>query len=126
MLKDVFIKDCGLENVALKNIGKIPSKLMSKILKQYKYIDVLTYWYDNEDDPELNNWIDVEGIGYGWLWCGYPKSERLQRKSIRKYAAECLFNEDLWSFAEDGVVYYLYFCDKYVEVVRLSNEFLYW
>ena len=40
------------------------------------------------DNPIYNSWIDIEGIGYGWLWVNHKDSERLQRKSIIKFAMD--------------------------------------
>lgn len=58
-------------------------------IRKYKYIDVCEYWYDDEERLDVNNWIDVEGMGYGWIWCGNwlrSHSKMLQRLAIRKYA----------------------------------------
>lgn len=54
-----------------------------------KYIEVKDYIYDDEKDTELNTWVDIEGIGYGWLWCLNKirsKFKILQRRAIRKFA----------------------------------------
>lgn len=59
---------------------------MKKYLNHFKYIDTCEFWYDDPDNPNFNNWVDVEGIGYGWLWLNHENSERLQRKSIIKFA----------------------------------------
>lgn len=58
-------------------------------IREYKYIDVCEYWYDDEERPDVNNWIDVEGMGYGWIWCGNwlrSRSKVLQRWAIRRHA----------------------------------------
>jgi len=34
----------------------------------FKYIEVIINFYDDEVYPYLNNWTDVEGMGYGWAW----------------------------------------------------------
>jgi len=34
----------------------------------FKYIEVIINFYDDEIYPYLNNWTDVEGMGYGWAW----------------------------------------------------------
>ena len=82
---------------------KIPNKIMKKRLNLFKYIDTYEFWYDDPDNPNLNNWIDVEGIGYGWLWAQYKDSDKLQRKLVIKHAMAlykdstnemCVFKDD--------------------------------
>lgn len=60
--------------------------MMKKYFNHFKYIDTYELWYDDTDNPNINNWVDVEGIGYGWLWLNYKNSKKLQRKSIIKFA----------------------------------------
>lgn len=58
-------------------------------IKKYKYIDVTEFWSDDKNDPDYNTWVEVEGIGYGSIWCGNwlrCHSKFLQRRAIRKYA----------------------------------------
>ena len=62
-------------------------------IKSSKYIQVSDYWFDNDNNPEENTWIDIEGIGYGWLWCVNwlrKKSKFLQRRAVRKLAYDRL------------------------------------
>lgn len=65
---------------------KISNKTMKKYLNSFKYIDVTEFWYDDISCPNRNTWVDVEGIGYGWIWLNYENSERLQRKAIIRFA----------------------------------------
>lgn len=72
-------------------------------IRKYKYIDVYEYWYDDENDPDYNTWTDVEGMGYGWIWCGGWLREHckfLQRRAIIKYAQQLM---DLF-FRENNLV----------------------
>ncbi len=104
-------------------------------VKKYKYIEVCIYYYDSEDNPELNTWIDVEGIGYGWIWCGNKlrsKFEFLQRRAIRKFALGLLKiitnDTEIISFNNDGVYIYGYIPDENPTVytqIRLSDKTLY-
>ena len=58
-------------------------------IKKYKYIDVTEFWSDDKNDPDYNTLVEVEGIGYGSIWCGTwlrCHSKFLQRRAIRKYA----------------------------------------
>lgn len=78
-----FIEAEGIVGVIKQ---KIPNKTMKKYFNCFKYIDTYEFWYDDPDNPNYNNWIDVEGIGYGWLWVNHKNSEKLQRKSVIKHA----------------------------------------
>lgn len=78
-----FIEAEGIVGVIKQ---KTPNKTMKKCLNCFKYIDTYEFWYDDPDNPNFNNWIDIEGIGYGWLWLNHKNSERLQRKSVIKHA----------------------------------------
>ena len=40
----------------------------------FKYIEVIINFYDDEVYPYLNNWTDVEGMGYGWAWTHYEEN----------------------------------------------------
>ena len=88
-----FIKEKEIVGITKQ---KIPNKTMKKYLNHFKYIDTYELWYDDPDSPNHNNWIDIEGIGYGWLWLNHKNSKRLQRKSIIKFAMDlykCSKNE---------------------------------
>lgn len=43
------------------------SKINFSQIKKYKYIEICHFWYDDKENPDINTWIDVEGIGFGWL-----------------------------------------------------------
>lgn len=78
-----FIKEKEIAGIVKH---KIPNKLMKKYINQFKYIDTYKLWHDNPDNPNFNTWIDIEGIGYGWLWLNHKNSKKLQRKLVIKYA----------------------------------------
>ena len=80
-------------------------------------------------DPNLNTWIDVEGIGYGWLWCQNNLRKHfsfLQRKAVRKKAMDLLNSvkkETKILFYEADKIYHYGFMigsDCYVQI-RSSN-----
>lgn len=78
-----FIKEKEIVGITKQ---KIPNKTMKKYINQFNYIDTHELWYDDPDYPNFNNWIDIEGIGYGWLWIKHKNSKKLQRKSVIKFA----------------------------------------
>ena len=89
VIKDFKLSDDEYYIIKKKDI-KIP-------IRKYKNIEVCEYWYDSDDHPDTYCWVDVEGIGYGWMWCSNKfrsKSKILQRRAIRKFAMDLLKPED--------------------------------
>jgi hypothetical protein len=41
----------------------------------YDYIEIVTNYYDDDEMPYVNNWTDVEGMGYGWVWMNYEEKD---------------------------------------------------
>ena len=82
------------------NLNRYDPTILSKgkinwksVLKQLRYIEICEFWFDNDKDPNFNTWIDVEGIGYGWLWCANKVRRRfkfLQKRAIIKCALNIL------------------------------------
>lgn len=109
---------------------KIPNKTMKKRLNLFKYIDTYEFWYDDPDNPNLNNWIDVEGIGYGWLWVQYKDSGKLQRKLVIKHAMALYkdsTNEMCTRTENDIIDVFLESKDgKCIFQIRVSNNELDW
>lgn len=104
-------------------------------LKYFRYLEVCHYWYDDDENPDFNNWIDIEGIGYGWLWCSTKlrgKFEYLQRKALRKYIRNIVKDIDentkIVTYSNNNI-YHIAFMDDgdscYTEI-RMSNEILYY
>lgn len=107
------------------------SKLSYGEILTPKYIDVMDYLYDNESNPELNTWVDVEGIGYGWIWCLNKirsKSETLQRRAIRKFAINILDsvpnNTPILRYEIDGIKYFGFMVedDQCYTQIRVSDR----
>nr|DAR20356.1 MAG TPA: hypothetical protein [Caudoviricetes sp.] len=95
-----------------------------------KYIDVMDYLYDDESNPGLNTWVDVEGIGYGWIWCLNKirrKFETLQRRAIRKFAINILDsipnNTPILRYEIDGIKYFGFMTEdgKCYTQIRVSD-----
>lgn len=102
-----------------------------KIIKKYKYIEVCEFWYDETEYPDLNTWIDIEGIGYGWIWCANKVRSYIkffQKKAIRKWVLNLLKtienNEDILYFIDKkNIIHYGFMSgqDCYVQI-RLSKK----
>jgi len=93
-------------------------------------------WYDDEDRPNWNNWTDVEGQGYGWLWLRTPESKwniRLQ-KLVHQYVWEKKktmkeHNEPIIKVITDSSIIYHFIerdSNKRDVIFEFSNEELYW
>lgn len=120
---DGYIID-GYIECDLVKLGYIPNKRLSKVIKSYKYIDIAEFWFDDPDEPERNNWIDVEGIGYGWLWLSYKKdrNDKRLRKRLRRWAMDFHEKEEIYYANIDGVHCYWWISGEEIIQVRLSNN----
>lgn len=121
MTVEKFLEEHKYKNV--KKLGYVSNKTLSKVLKRYKHIDVHWYWYDSENQPDFNNWVDVEGIGYGWIWCNYTKerNDNKLRKHLIDYVLEWHKKQEVWTF-DDDIKGYIFSLDKVVIVIMLSNS----
>lgn len=122
-----FIKEKDITGITKQ---KIPNKTMKKYLNRFKYIDTYELWYDDPDYPNFNNWIDIEGIGYGWLWLEHENSKKLQRKSIIKYAMRLYrySKNEMCIRSKDGITD-IFLENKFGECIfqiRVSNSELNW
>ena len=100
-------------------------------IRKYKYIDVCEYWYDDKNDPDYNTWVEVQGIGYGSIWCSNwlrCHSKFLQRRAIRKFAQrlmELFLLEDrlvlTYKFDGDECFGFMFGDSCYVQI-RVSNK----
>ena len=100
-------------------------------IRKYKYIDVTEFWYDDENDPDYNTWVDVEGMGYGWIWCANRLRKHckfLQRRAVRKFAQrlmELFLLEDrlVLTYKSDGAECFGFMIeDRCYVAVRVSNK----
>lgn len=84
MTLEKVIKERNIKQYNLM-FGFLPDDLLHKI-KTAPYIDVLDFWYDDSGYPEQNNWIDIEGIDYGWIWLNQKNGTfECKRQLIRDY-----------------------------------------
>lgn len=47
-------------------------KMMTSL---YEFMEIVTNYYDDEDRPFVNNWTDIEGMGYGWAWLRHEEKD---------------------------------------------------
>ena len=105
----------------------------SKVFKA-KYIDVYAFYYDDEESPYEYTWVDVEGMGYGWLWCANKIRRHLKILQRKAVIQEAMFYIDgirddcyVLTYERDGVNYlgFMYTPELYVQV-RTSNKELHY
>ncbi len=88
--------------------GKLNEKVIMElkmITSLYDYIEVVTNYYDDEDNPYRNSWTDIEGFGYGWAWLGYDEKD--WHKMMSQIAAE-----EVESLTLDKTLYFVYENEK--------------
>nr|WP_142411443.1 hypothetical protein [Clostridium sp. Marseille-P7770] len=128
MTLEKIIDEFKLQKLGVYILGKKDINLLK--IKLFKYIDVYEYWYDNEDYPDDNTWIDVEGIGYGWIWSGSRlrrHSKLLQRRAIIEHAERLLKllpeNGDMIHYRLGDCYYYGFMIgDQCYVQIRVSDE----
>ncbi|WP_025909284.1 hypothetical protein [Priestia flexa] len=79
--------------------GQMNEKLLLELkmtTSLYSDMQVVTNYYDNEDDPYFNNWTDIEGMGYGWVWMRYEEKDwhKMMSQMIGEEVKYLLENED--------------------------------
>jgi len=100
----------------------------------YEHMQVITNYYDDEDDLYYNNWTDIEGMGYGWAWMRYKEKDwhKMMSRMIGDEAKELLKNEEntLYFIYEDEKVktYHFVQLNDWREdiVISFSNEELWY
>lgn len=69
-------------------------KRILRQIKKYPYIEVNLEWFDDDEYPDESTWIDVEGMGYGWMWLHHKPKE--YRRLIGNYARNIIAREKLY------------------------------
>jgi len=90
--------------------GQLDEKILLELkmtTSLYDYIEIVTDYYDDEELPYLNNWTDVEGMGYGWAWsrCDEKDWHKMMSKMVG-YEADSLIKD------EENTLYFVYKGDK--------------
>lgn len=126
---------------SVKNIAK-HGLLNEKVLLElrmttslYEYIEVITNYYDDEEKPDFNNWTDVEGMGYGWVWSRYDESRwhEMMSRIVSQESEELLKTMDDTYFLiyddERGKVFHfmtIYKTHRYDTIITFSNDELFY
>jgi len=93
-------------NDKLLKYGQLNEKLLLELkmtTSLYEYIEIVTNYYDDEDNPYVNNWTDIEGMGYGWVWL------RHEEKDWHKMMARLVGEEAEYLMRDmDDILYFVY------------------
>lgn len=126
------------EVVDVVNSGILTEELTKEIkenIKSHKYLEHVTDYYDDPTDPEHNNWTDVEGFGYGWLWDKHDEKD-WHRMMSEEINTSLLSLEDnigksyyIMQEIDDGLCYWIitwnnlsYSDCRVDEIIRMSNK----
>jgi hypothetical protein len=119
--------------------GQLDEKVLLELkmtTSLYSDIDIITNYYDDERMPYINNWTDVEGMGYGWVWLNHEEKDwhKMMGKLVSDEADSLLLDMDdtLYFVYEDESVktYHFVYLGKgsYRQdvLIRFSNEELFY
>lgn len=76
--KEKIYKEVLSETKNVIKHGVLTDKILLELkmtTSLYEYIEVVTNYYDDKERPDFNNWVDVEGFGYGWRWLRYDEDK---------------------------------------------------
>ena len=112
------------DDLRLVSSGRIKGEIISKLLNYcdtYEHIEIQECIYS--DDHTNLEWIDVEGIDYGWAWMRFE--DDLQ--GLREYLASKVrhvLNDILNNKFEDDVYYIHLESDKYkwIKIINQNND----
>lgn len=113
--------------------GQVDEKILLELkmtTSLYEHIEIITNYYDDENEPYFNNWTDVEGMGYGWVWLRYDEKDwhKMMGMLVSREAESLLKEMDntLYFVYENEKVktYHFITLDKYREdvLISFSNE----
>nr|WP_145401609.1 hypothetical protein [Paenibacillus xylanexedens] len=114
------------------------AQLDSKILLElkmmtsfYDYIEINTTYHDDENDQNLVTWLDIEGMGYGWVWANYDEKDwykmmlRLVNDECKHLKKEMKHTYYFVYEYQDILFYHFVVKDEYCRrdrIIQLSNE----
>lgn len=97
-------------------VKEVTQELLDEMLvdmSKRRFIEEATFYYDDEDNPLENTWIDVEGEGYGWAWMNVEETPEawhtMMENRVKEYVSKRAFDgQALVSRQEDTVTYRLF------------------
>lgn len=116
--------------------GQVNEKVLLELrmtTSLYEHIEIVTNYYDDERNPYYNNWTDVEGMGYGWVWLRYEEEDwhKMMSKLVSHEADSLLQDMDTTLYFvyenEERKVYHFVSLGDWREdvLISFSNDEIY-
>ncbi|WP_440110122.1 hypothetical protein [Paenibacillus sp. QZ-Y1] len=97
----------------------------------YDYIEINTTYHDDKNDENLVTWVDIEGMGYGWIWANHEERD-WYKMMLRLVDEECnhltkeMKNVYYFVYEYKNILIYRFVVkDEYCRrdrIIQLSNE----
>jgi hypothetical protein len=120
---DKILEHILMPNDKIIKYGQVDEKILLELkmtTSLYEHIEIVTNYYDDVEMPYINNWTDVEGMGYGWAWLRYKEKDwhKMMGRLVSDQANSLLFNAD-------NILYFVYENEKVktYHFVQLNNYY---
>lgn len=97
----------------------------------YDYIEVNTTYHDDKNDDNLVTWVDIEGMGYGWIWVKYEEKDwySMMLKLVIdecKHLTKEMKHTYYFVYEYQNILFYRFVvkdeCCRRDRIIQLSNE----
>lgn len=115
------------DDVEIISQGKVNGKIILKTLEncsKYFHIEIQECIYSHDNYTNLE-WVDVEGIDYGWAWMRFEDDNgKLNKKGIHDHLASKIenFMNMLVNKLYEDHVYYVHMKTNEGECIRFYNQ----
>lgn len=111
-------------------VKRINQELLDDMLNsmsEKRFIEEATYYYDDEDNPLENTWIDVEGEGYGWAFLTVEDTPEawhaMMENRVKEYVSKrALDGEALVIREEESITYRLFNRDNWHDIAFTFSD----
>lgn len=125
-----------IPNTNLSSFGWLDEAVVSEIKETcsaYPYIEIVWEHYSDKEKPQEVNWIDVEGMGYGFHWIGVePRDWHDMMVNLVRVELERLMEAGdqipFVSYQRKGIQTYHFVLNKTYRkdvIIHFSNQSLY-
>lgn len=88
LVKKEYIDNYNPNTVHIEQVSETTLINLLSVCDSTKHMEERIDWYDDEEYPDRNNWVDVEGEGYGWLWVKEENDETKWHGLLRELLLE--------------------------------------
>lgn len=104
---DKILKHVLPDKATIIKFGQLDHKIgleLKMTTSLFENIDIVTDFYDEREMPYINNWTDVEGMGYGWAWLKYEEADWHQMMAkIVAQEVDAIIEDD-----RENTLYFIY------------------